>query len=142
MIDDLRLADRDVDDAKGLMDLKKRRDVQCRNRDGAIPACTARIYTTNWPWAHFWPPAAFHPDHMKAITRRILWVDILADLRLDPPAEANVPAAEAGRGQEPAAAAAAFSDPAEGFVPTAEDIMMEEEGYEPTAEEEEAWVIY
>ena len=50
IVDEVLLADREIDDVKGLIDLEDGRDVQCRNKDGFIPGETARILLTNWPW--------------------------------------------------------------------------------------------
>ena len=40
VVDEACFSDRDVDDLKGLVDLEKSRDVECRNRDGHIPKLT------------------------------------------------------------------------------------------------------
>ena len=79
--DEACLVDHDVDDIKGLLDLAKSRDVQCRNRDGHIPKGTPRIFSTNWSWDLFWPRDAWLPANAVAIQRRVLWVDIQSDLR-------------------------------------------------------------
>ena len=82
VVDEARFFEHDVDDLKNLLDLAKGRDVQCRNKDGHIPRHTPRIFSTNWSWDLFWPPAAFGPGHAGAINRRHLWVDVTFDLRL------------------------------------------------------------
>ena len=76
----------DVDDVKGLPDLEKSRDVDCRNRDGHIPELTPRIFSTNWPWELFWPPQAGSPLQANAINRRHLWVSVWWDIRVIPAA--------------------------------------------------------
>ena len=81
VVDEACFANREVDDVKGVIDLKKGRDVTCRNRDGHIPKGTPRIFTTNWAWEQFWPQDAFLPKHLVPIERRILWVTIKEDLR-------------------------------------------------------------
>ena len=82
VLDEIGLCDREVDDAKALTDVKKTRDVQCRNSDGTIPAGTVRGISTNWTWETCWPPTAFMPKHLSGIKRRVTWVDITTDLRL------------------------------------------------------------
>ena len=49
VVDEFCFADTEVDDLKSLLDLARGRDVECRNRDGHIPARTPRIFSTNWP---------------------------------------------------------------------------------------------
>ena len=90
LIDEICLANRDVDDVKALVDLKKRRDITCRNRDGTIPNGTPRLFTTNWDWEHFWPREAFFPEHLKPIKRRTLWIDVKTDLKRAAPGAASV----------------------------------------------------
>ena len=81
VVDEISLADRHIDDVKGLLDLAKTRDVGCRNKDGAIPMRTPRIITTNWSWETFWPQAMFLKEHRAAIQRRVIWVPVTKDLR-------------------------------------------------------------
>lgn len=78
--DEACFASRPLDDIKGIFDLKKNRDVQCRNRDGVIPKNTPRIFSTNWEWHQFFPREMYLKP--TPITRRILWIDIKQDLRL------------------------------------------------------------
>ena len=105
--DEICLAQRDIDDAKALLDLAKSRDVSCRNKDGRIPKQTPRILTTNHSWQQFWPYDAAHSQHAGPIKRRILWITINKDLRVgarqpesssaDP---ANAPAAQPAAAEE------------------------------------------
>ena len=78
--DEAGFASRSLDDIKGIFDLKKNRDVQCRNRDGLLPKNTARIFSTNLEWHQFFPREMYLKP--KPVTRRILWIDIKSDLRL------------------------------------------------------------
>ena len=93
VIDEACLAERAIDDVKGLTLLSKTNDVACRNRDGTIPQGTARVFSTNWSWEQFWPREAFAEPHLSAIRRRVLWVNIKKDVRrrpVDPlPAESS-----------------------------------------------------
>ena len=82
--DELRLADREIDDAKALLDVEKARDIMCRNKDGAIPKGTVRIITTNWPKESFWPSEAFMVSHSKAIERRRSHYSISSYLPIQP----------------------------------------------------------
>ena len=72
---------KDVDDLKGLLYPKKGADVACRNKDGFIPRGVPRIFSTNWSWDEFWPPAASKRKHAGAIDRRVVWVDVTHDIR-------------------------------------------------------------
>ena len=81
VIDEANFSMRDIDDVKGILDIKKTRDVACRNRDGLIPAGTPRIISTNWSWSAFWPHEAGCEEHAGAIRRRVLWVDVSKDVR-------------------------------------------------------------
>jgi hypothetical protein len=81
VMDEQGWRDRAVDDVKGIIDLKKPRDVACRNRDGHIPAETPRIITTNHKREIFFPHEAFEDEHATAIYRRSCWVPIKGDLR-------------------------------------------------------------
>ena len=101
VVDEVRLWDRDIDDAKALVDVKKQRDVSCRNRDGTIPQGTARIFTTNWSWWDFWPPAVALPAHAAPIGRRVEWAEVTKDLRVDVAPPADGPDAPGGSGGGP-----------------------------------------
>ena len=81
VVDEACLAARDLDDAKGLVDLEHTRDVNCRNKDGTIPQGTPRIFSTNWPWHRFWPMGALDEAQVTAIERRVLWINVKVDLR-------------------------------------------------------------
>ena len=81
VIDEACFAERDVDDAKALIDLEKSRDVTCRNKDGHIYRGTPRVLSTNWCWEQFWPSTAFADAHAWAIKRRVLWVNVTTDVR-------------------------------------------------------------
>lgn len=81
VIDEVCLADMEIDNVKAWLDLKKTRDVSARNRDGTIPKGTPRIFATNWVWEQFWPRDAFHKNHAKPVSRRVLWVAVHADAR-------------------------------------------------------------
>ena len=100
------LWERDIDDAKALVDGKKLRDVSCRNRDGTIPQGTARIFTTNWSWWDFWPAEASLPAHAVPIDRRVEWVEVTGDLRAGFAPPALGPDAPDGPGGGPAPPAA------------------------------------
>lgn len=89
VVDEACLATRDADDAKSLVDMKKTRDVTCRNADGVIPRGTPRVFSTNWPWEQFWPHDAFSAAHLEAIKRRVLWVVVGRDVRRLPGAVVN-----------------------------------------------------
>ena len=89
MVDEACLAMKDVDDAKALVDLKKSREVTCRNKDGHLPCRTPRVFSTNWPWSQFWPREVFDDAHNLAISRRVLWVTVKTDLRKISLAEAS-----------------------------------------------------
>ena len=89
VVDEACLAMKDVDDAKALVDLKKSRDVTCRNKDGHLPCRTPRVFSTNWPWSQFWPREVFDDAHNLAISRRVLWVTVKTDLRKISLAEAS-----------------------------------------------------
>ncbi|CAK0847823.1 unnamed protein product [Prorocentrum cordatum] len=99
VIDEMCLWERDIDDAKALVDVKKLRGVSCRNRDGTIPQGTPRIFTTNWSWWGFWPPAVALPAHAAPISRRVEWVEVAEDLRAGvapPPDGPDVPSRPEG----------------------------------------------
>ena len=81
VVDEAFLGYREIDDVKALLDIKKTRDVACRNRDGFIPSGTPRILSTNWSWNTFWPREVALEDHADAIRRRILWIDVTRDMR-------------------------------------------------------------
>ena len=81
VVDEACFATKDIDDCKALVDVKKTRDVACRNLDGTIPRDTARIFSTNWPWDLFWPAEARSKTHAPAIKRRVLWIHVESDLR-------------------------------------------------------------
>ena len=70
------LQDYEVNDVKNIFDLEHDRNIKCRNSDGLIPAETTRILTTNDEWNQFLPPMAFHPSHLDAIRRRVVWVKL------------------------------------------------------------------
>ena len=106
VVDEMCLWGRDIDDAKGLVDLKKMRDVACRNRDGTIPPGTPRIFTTNWSWWDFWPAEASLPAHAVPIDRRVEWVEVTGDLRAGFAPPALGPDAPDGPGGGPAPPAA------------------------------------
>ena len=76
VLDEVLMADRSVDDLKALLDLEETRDVNCRNRDGRIPAGCPRILSTNWSWSRFWPAEAFLPEHEAGVARRFWWVNV------------------------------------------------------------------
>ena len=84
VIDETYLANMHIDDAKGLLDVVKNRDIACRNKDGHIPRGTPRIFTTNWSWDDYWPREAFSTRHQTAIRRRVIWVDVAQDLKRVP----------------------------------------------------------
>ena len=84
VVDEACLEGREIDDVKALLDVKKSRDVQCRNKDGRIPAGIPRILITNWPRCWFFPPEAASDLHKGAIERRTLWVTIHKDVRKTP----------------------------------------------------------
>ncbi|CAE7354455.1 unnamed protein product [Symbiodinium sp. CCMP2592] len=80
VVDELCLHNRDIDDVKGLLDLAKHRDVQCRNKDGRIPVRCPRIFSANWGWDGFFPPAVAQTKHEVPIMRRVVWVEIAKDI--------------------------------------------------------------
>ena len=88
VVDEVCLANRSIDDVKGLVDLEENRDVDCRNKDGHIPMETPRAFLTNWPWEQFWPREALG-SHAKPVTRRVLWIDVNKDLRQLPQADSD-----------------------------------------------------
>lgn len=81
VIDEQGWRDQSVDDVKGILDLKKPRNVGCRNRDGHIPKETPRIITTNHKREIFWSMEAFEDEHATAIYRRSCWVALEGDVR-------------------------------------------------------------
>ena len=81
VIDEAFLGDRSIDDAKNVVDLSKTRDIVARNKDGVLPKGTPRILSTNWPWDQFWPKEVREIQHHEAINRRVLWIEITADIR-------------------------------------------------------------
>ena len=101
IVDELCLHSRDIDDVKGLLDLAKHRDVQCRNKDGGIPVRCPRIFSTNWGWDGFFPPAVAQTKHEVPITRRVLWVEIAKDIRLPDAPVDNLPVATSDDEEDP-----------------------------------------
>lgn len=91
VVDEVCLAMKDIDDVKALVDLKKPRDITCRNKDGHIPPRTPCAFSTNWSWEEFWPREVFSKDHIEAIQRRIVWVNVTADLRKQKTADVTTP---------------------------------------------------
>ena len=81
VVDDVNFAKLEVDDVKSWLDIKKPRFTHCRNDDAFIPALTKRIFTTNSSRVDFFPREARFEDHLKAIDRRLEWVDIHEDVR-------------------------------------------------------------
>jgi hypothetical protein len=81
VVDEACLKSMTVDDVKSLLDLEKTRDIGCRNRDGNIPKGTPRILSTNWSRRAFFPHEAFFEEHLDAIERRHLWVEVKKDIR-------------------------------------------------------------
>ena len=75
-----------MDDAKNWCDLEHDRCVRCRHVDAYIPKGTIRIFTTNHPWALFWPPQCQTGEHLAAIKRRVVWVTLKA-----PPIKGKLP---------------------------------------------------
>lgn len=95
IVDEICLREQDIDDTKALLDLKKDRDIKCRNKDGVIPSLTARILCTNWEYTSFWPGEARLPEHKTPIERRHGWVPVQRDLRIiasEHPADEDVAA--------------------------------------------------
>ena len=82
VFDEACMAERSIDDVKGLVDLSKTRDIVARNADGTIPKQTPRIFSTNWTWDRFWPKEVGTVEHNTAINRRVLWVRVNEDIRL------------------------------------------------------------
>ena len=82
VFDEACMAERSIDDVKGLVDLSKTRDIVARNADGTIPKQTPRIFSTNWTWDRFWPKEVGTVEHNMAINRRVLWVRVNQDVRL------------------------------------------------------------
>ena len=62
VVDGACFSDRDVDDLKGLLDLEKSRDVECRNRDGHIPKLTPRIFVHQLVLEYLLAPRCFQPN--------------------------------------------------------------------------------
>ncbi|CAE7436945.1 unnamed protein product, partial [Symbiodinium natans] len=91
VVDEACLQNRTVDDAKDILDLKKDRDVSCRNRDGRVPKGTPRIFSTNWEYDQFFPADAKLTQNQEAIRRRILWVTVDRDLRINAAPAAPLP---------------------------------------------------
>ena len=83
--DEACFAELDVDLCKGLVDLEHDRSIRCRHVDGMIPAGTPRVYATNHSWESFWP--RLDQEHRHAIQRRVEWVTVAEDLRLQGPEE-------------------------------------------------------
>ena len=82
VLDEAGLSDRSIDDCKALVDVKKGRDIKCRNKDGVLPKQLPRILSTNWPWDLFWPKEAQLVQHATAVNRRVFWVHVAKDIRL------------------------------------------------------------
>ena len=76
-----------VDNVKSLLDLEETRDIGCRDRDGNIPKGTPRILSTNWSRPAFFPHEAFLEEHVDAIERRHLWVEVKKDIRKTSPSQ-------------------------------------------------------
>jgi hypothetical protein len=87
VVDEACLKSMPVDDVKSLLDLEKTRDIGCRNRDGNIPKGTPRILSTNWSRPAFFPHEAFLEEHLDAIERRHLWVEVKKDIRKTSPSQ-------------------------------------------------------
>ena len=98
VVDEVTLAERHIDDVKGLVDLEEGRDIDCRNKDGFIPEETPRILLTNWAWDSFWPREALG-SHATPVTRRVLWVNVKKDLRRMPGMRS--PVADSVRDEDP-----------------------------------------
>ena len=81
VIDDVNFSRLEVDDVKSWLDVQKPRCTHCRNDDAFIPAGTIRIFTTNYRSVNFFPVEARMEEHVKAIKRRVQWVDINEDAR-------------------------------------------------------------
>ena len=82
VFDEACMAERSIDDVKGLVDLSKTRDIVARNADGTIPKQTPGIFSANWTWDRFWPKEVGTVEHNTAINRRVLWVRVNEDIRL------------------------------------------------------------
>lgn len=74
-----------ADDAKNYCDLEFLSAVKCRNFDGLLPAGVPRVFSTNHQWPDFWPH--LKSEHVAAIKRRVLWVNVEHDLRRNPQAD-------------------------------------------------------
>ena len=111
LVDDVTLAQVDVDECKSFLDVRKPRQIHCRHTNAFIPAGTIRIYSTNHSLRDFLPKEAHvsisvgmhvhvrdmfrclflyssfkfhkacHDDHKDAIHRRMTWVRVDQSLR-------------------------------------------------------------
>ena len=102
-----------VDDVKSLLDLEKTRDIGCRNRDGNIPKGTPRILSTNWSRPAFFPQEAFLEEHLDAIERRHLWVEVRKDIRRMNPSQSMASSSTASTPPLPIQASAGDTDEGE-----------------------------
>ena len=87
VVDEACLKSMPVDDGKSLLDLEKTRDIACRNRDCNTPKGTPRILSTNWSRRAFFPHETFLEEHLDAIERRHLWVEVKKDIRKTSPSQ-------------------------------------------------------
>lgn len=94
VIDDVNFSKLEVDDVKSWLDIQKPRFTHCRNDDAFIPAKTMRIFTTNSRRVDFFPVEARMEEHVKAIKRRVEWVDINEDVRRPVPLPPPLPLPE------------------------------------------------
>ena len=81
LLDDVSLGSLDVDDCKSWLDVTKPRYARCRHEDAFLPPNTRRIFSTNASQQSFFPDAARHVDHLNAIQRRIVWVNVGDNLK-------------------------------------------------------------
>ena len=58
LVDDVTLAQVDVDECKSFWDVRKPQQIHCRHTNAFIPAGTIRIYSTNHSWRDFLPKEA------------------------------------------------------------------------------------
>ena len=94
VVDDVNFSKLEVDDVKSWLDIQKPRFTHCRNDDAFIPAKTMRIFTTNSRSVDFFPVEARMEEHVKAIKRRVEWVDINEDVRRPVPLPPPLPLPE------------------------------------------------